>query len=362
MKNPMRRFLRNSGFATLFGFLLVFLLMEATVRQVRADLPVDPGKWPRIEIAQKLDKMDREVSRGRNFEVVFLGSSAVAGSVDPVQFTKASHVSSFNAAFAASAARVSAAWGRDVVEPLLHPQVFVVGVQSGEVNDNGPKNQITYRKFMSSPGYKQTTSDFVLQVEGWLEKLSHFLRYRLAFRTPATLFGKDKAALKATEVRKEVGARGRRVEEPVEYRVREKFREGFFAKNLADLSFGGKEYRSLVRLHRQLKTRGVELVLMSTPVTEDYYQMHEDPEGDRAAFERLLDRFQRDTGATVIDAANAFPTSAPFRDPVHLDVEARGPFSAALGARWEEIVSSSGRRFEVRCRGEVAIECRVEGF
>lgn len=353
--------MRNSGFATFFGFLLVFLLMEATVRQVRANLPVDPGKWPRIEIAQKLDQMDREVARGRNFQVVFLGSSVVAGSIDPVAFTKSSRKSSFNAGFAGSAARVSAAWGRDVVEPLLHPQVFVLGVQSGELNDNGPKNQITYRKFMTSPGYKQTTSDFARRVEGWLSRLSDFLRYRLAFRTPTSLFGKDKAALEATEVRKEVGARGRRVEEPIEYRIREKFREGFFAKNLVDLSFGGREYRSLVRLHKQLEERGVELVLMSTPVTEDYYQMHEDPEGDRAAFERLLDRFQRDTGATVIDATDAFPSSAPFRDPVHLDVEAREPFSAALGESWEEITSSSsGSRFEVKCEGEAAPRCRVE--
>lgn len=358
----MKNFMRSSGLVTLFSFLLVFGTTEVGVRKISTALPVDPGKWPRIEIAQKLDRMDREIRRGQDFEVVFVGSSVMAGGVDPVQFTNASGVSSYNAAWAGGTGRTNAMWTLDVVEPLAEPEVVVLGVQSGELNDNGPKNQITYRKFIGSPGYQQTTDNLARRFEGEISKISDLIRYRLVFRTPSVLLKNEREALRAVEARKQIGARGRRVEEPVKYRFNLKFQTGFPEKNLADLSYGGKEYRAIVRLHNRLQQRGVKLVLMITAVTDDYYSIHADPEGDRKRFHDLIRRFQRETGATVIDAADAFPSWKPFRDPVHLDIEGRRAMSHALAQGWDRIASAGAEWLEVSCGGsELEPTCSVKG-
>lgn len=356
----MRNFMRSSGIVSLLSFLLVLGGTEVGVRQLSAGLPVDPGKWPRIEIAQKLDRLDREIRRGEDFEVVFVGSSVMAGGVDPVQFTNASGVSSYNAAWAGGTGRTSAMWALDVVEPLAEPEVILLGVQSGELNDNGPKNQITHRKFIESPGYQQTTTNLARRFEGKISKISDLIRYRLAFRTPTVLFKKDRKALQAVEARKEIGARGRRVEEPVKYRFNLKFQTGFPEKNLANLSYGGREYRAIVRLHNELADRGVKLVVMVTAVTDDYYTIHADPEGDKRRFHKLIERFHRETGATVIDASDAFPSWKPFRDPVHLDVEGRRAMSHALAKRWKRIANAESGWFEVTCSGsEEEPTCRL---
>lgn len=356
----MRRFFKHSGFATVIAFVLVFALVESAVRTAHANLPVDPGKWPRIEIAQKLDRMDREISQQREvFDVVFVGSSVMAGGVDPVVFTRASGVSSFNAAWAGATARTSAAWVRNVVHPLAHPDVVVLGIQTGEMNDNGPKNQITYKKFVSAPGYKQTSRAMSARVTEWLEKLSYFVKFRLAFRTPTSVFNKDKGALERAKVRKEIGERGKRVEKPITYKFRKKFEVNFYDKNLLNFQLGGKEYRSLVKLSKALERRGTKLILIGTPVTEDYYPIHDDPRGAKIEFRGTLRRFQRETGSTVIDAIDAFPTSSPFRDPVHLDIEGRKPFSEALAARWSELATTSGGWYRMSCKGSVSPSCEL---
>lgn len=355
----MRRFFRDSGFATLMAFVLVFAVAEGAVRTIHAGLPVDPGKWPRIEIAQKLDKLDRAIRSGRSFDVVLAGSSVMAGGIDPVVFTRHSDVSSYNAAWAGATGRTSAAWIADIIEPLAHPEIVVLGIQTGELNDNGPKNQITYKAFATSPGYEQTRSSLGGRVTSWFERLSYFFRFRRIFRTPTAVFGKDRAALERTKVRKEVGERGRRVEEPITYVFRDKFAKNFYEKNLVDLHLGGKEYRSLVRLARTLEDRGARLILLGTPVTEDFYSIHDDPAGAKMVFREMLKRFQRDTGATVIEAGDAFPTSAPFRDPVHLDIEGRVAFSKALAETWSKIASHEGGWFTVACRGSSAPVCRT---
>lgn len=357
----MRSFLRTSGVVTFVSFMLVVGLGELGVRQIKDDLPVDPGKWPRPEVAQKLDRLGREVERGRHPEVVFTGSSVMAGGVDPVAFSKASGVPSYNAAWAGSTARTTALWTLDVVQPVAKPDVVVFGAQTGELNDNAPKGKSVYEAFSSSPGYEQAVSRLSRQLEGRLEKISEFVRNRVAFRKPEILFRKDRAALEAAEVKKEIGARGRRVEEPRNYRLHRQFREEFAGRNLKDLSFGGREYRAVVRMHDRLAKKGVKLIFMATAVTDDYYTVHPDPEGDRAAFRRLLERFRRETGGTVIDASDAFSSTGVFRDPVHLDVQGRKAMAVALGERWDDIAASSGTAFVVRCTGpDDAPDCEVK--
>lgn len=357
----MIRFLRDSTLAAVLSFVLVFLVAEVGVRQAEANLPVDPGKWPRIEIAQKLDRLDRAIHRRDRFDVIFVGSSVIAGGIEPVVFTDESGRSAFNAAWAGATARTSAAWVANIIEPLAAPQTIVLGIQTGEMNDNSPKNQITYRKFMRSPGFKQTTESLTARVTSWFERLSYFVKFRFAFRTPTVLFNKDRGALERAKIRKEIGERGRRVEEPISYAFRDKFATNFYDKNLVDLSLDGPEFQSLVDVALEMQDRGVNFVLIGTPVTDDYWSIHDDPAGDEERFRDALQRFQQETGATVIDAIDAFPTSDPFRDPVHLDVEGRIPFSEALAKKWSDISSADSGWFTVHCRGTTVPSCRVRG-
>lgn len=341
---------------------MMLIVVELAARMIAPSLEVDPGKWPRIEIAQKLDQIEDLANKGRKVEVLFAGSSMMAGGVDPVAFTEASGRTSYNAAFAGPSMRTITPWVLDVVEPLLRPEIVVVGIQSRELSDNGPKNIVMYEKFVGSPGYKQTKGAITNRLEGDLEELSHFLKYRRALRTPSRLFASDEAseaALADANVRQVIGERGTRVEDPVDYRSPAKLITGLYEKTLVDFSVGGPEYDALVKLERELDAQGVQLVLLNMPVTDDYWGAHADPEGDRAAYHALIEDFVADTGVTLIDAEDGFGSSVAFRDPVHLDIEGRRALAVALADSWERIAAGRGAGFDLSCDGAAEPDCRL---
>ena len=357
----MKAFSR-SGYLTACSFTAMLLVVELASRMIAPSLPVDPGKWPRIEIAQKLDQIRKLANAGKEVEVLFAGSSMMAGGVDPVAFTEASGLTSYNAGFAGPSMRTITPWVLDVVEPMLDPEVVVVGVQTRELSDNGPKSQVMYEKFMNSPGYKQTKGTVASQLEGDLEELSYFLRYRRALREPSRLFATDEAerrALAEADVRKVIGPRGIRVEESVDYRRAGKLIRALRDNTLNDFAVGGPEYEALERLERVLEARDVQLILLNMPVTNDYWTAHEDAISNRARYHALMQDFVAETGVPLIDAGNGFPSSVAFRDPIHLDVEARQAMAEALAASWDAITSGRTTAFGLSCDSAVDPVCRV---
>lgn len=354
---------KRSGYVTACSFTAILVAVELASRMIAPSLPVDPGKWPRIEIASKLEQIRQLANSGKKVEVLFAGSSMMAGGIDPVAFTEASGKSSYNAAFAGPSMRTITPWVLDVVEPLLQPDVVVVGLQSRELSDNGPKNQVMYEKFIKSPGYKQTKGTVASRLEGGLEELSYFLRYRRALREPSQLFATDEAsqqALAEADVRQVIGARGMRLEEPTHYKKPAKLIRGLYEKTLVDFAVGGPEYEALEDLATGLEEEGVELVLLNMPVTEDYWGAHADPVGDRAAYHELMEEFVAETGVTLIDAEDGFPSSEPFRDPVHLDIEGRQAMAVALAESWDQIVRGRTSAFALSCNGAADLSCSVQ--
>ncbi len=111
-------------------------------------------------------------------------------------------------------------------------------------------------------------------------------------------------------------------------------------------------------LARELRSRGVELVLLNMPVTDDYWAAHGDPVGDRAAYHALLEEFVATTGVTLIDAENGFPSSRAFRDPVHLDIEGRQAMAMALADAWEQI-EAGGSDFALSCDDDISPDCTL---
>jgi hypothetical protein len=341
--------LKRTGVVSTFSFVGVVFAAELLARTYAPSLPVDPGMWPRIEIAQKLEQMRGLANSERDVHVVFAGSSMMAGGIDPVVFSERSGTVGYNAAFAGPSLRTITPWVLDIVEPLLDPEVVVVGIQSRELNDGGPKHKVMYDKFVHSPGYEQATSSIASRFVGTLEQLSYFLRYRRAFREPGELFAADGSeALAAAAVRHELGPLGRRNDSPGAYHATDRFIESLFDKTLAGFSVGGAELTALEELHAGLEAEGVELVLFNMPVTADYRSAHGDPEGDRSAYRAAIERFVEDAGVTLIDGERAFRGTEAFRDPMHLDVEARTQVAEALGAALGSL--AKGGVYELRCR------------
>ncbi|HEX2295896.1 MAG TPA: hypothetical protein VHN37_11360 [Actinomycetota bacterium] len=349
---------RKSGIASTSSFVAVLLAVELAARTLSPSLPVDPGKWPRIEIAQKLDQIRRYVDDGDDFGAVFVGSSMMADGIDPVAFTERSRVRSYNAAFAGPSMRTVTPWTLDIVEPLLEPEVVVLGIQSRELSDNGPKNLTMFQSFKSSPGYRETTSNIALRFAGVLERVSHFMRYRRALREPSQLFEPDGlAALQGTRVRQEVGPLGKRVQLDIPYRVSERFRTNLYEKMLVNFEVGGPEYEALERLYAGLEERGIRLVIVNMPVTDAYWEEHESP-ADRETYHAALERFLKGRDVAYVDAENALKEET-FRDPMHLDVDARKWLARALADSWEDLTEPGPSRFSVLC-WEHGRSCRLE--
>lgn len=356
----MARFVR-SRYATVTSFAAIILVVESASRLIAPSLPVDPGKWPRIEIASKLDQMQDYVEKGRDVDVLFVGSSMMAGGVDAIEFTRASGRSGYNAAFAGPSIRTVTPWVLDVVEPMLSPEVVVLGVATRELNDNAPKNIRMWESFMASPGYKQTKGSVASRLEGDLEKVSYFMRYRRALREPTTLFetsAEDERALAEAELRQVIGPRGTRQEDPITYRRAQKQIQQLYDRTLIDFSLGGEEYDALVRLATELEEREVQLVLLDMPVASDYWEAHEDPITERSTYRALLDRFVDQHEVTLIDAEDAFPTNEAFRDVMHLDIEGRRAMAAALAQRWDEITEGAAT-WALDCTAEAEPTCRL---
>jgi hypothetical protein len=349
--------LKKPGVVTTTSFFAVLLVAELGARILSGDLQTESGTWASGEAALKAAQMTETYNRGETVDVVFVGDSMTAGVIDPIIFTRASGVSSYNAAFAGPAVRTTTLWTLDIVEPLLSPQVVVLGVQTRSVNDNTRSSKWRHRMFVQSPGYKQATSSLAARVEGALEDISYFMRYRRALRHPNAVLTTldDENGDRQKKSKKPIGPRGVRLDEPRTYSARTDLMQGF-RRDVGHFSWGEIEYEALKKLSAELRARGVRLIILSLPVTADYKAAHRRPKETMDKYHAALGTFVDEEGVTLIDAENAFPTSDPFRDPLHLDVEGRRAVARALAHEWDKVLGSRGEIVRLEC---VALSCRL---
>jgi hypothetical protein len=339
-------------------FIGVVVAAEVFARMLLPSLPTDVHTWPRAEIGQKLEQIERMESRGEQVDVLFAGSSLVAAGINPQLFTQQSGLTSYNAAFAGSSMRTVARWVLDIVEPKLSPEVIVIGMASRDVNDGGPKNLTVYESFMNSPGYKQETASLAHRLEGSLEDISIFLRYRRRFREPTTLIEENRTPVEEQRIRKVIGPRGLRVQEPKNYALLSEMRSTLQTGALSDFSLGGAERDAIVEMQDQLQARGVELMLLDMPVNDDYVDAHEAPRHNMVQYRAFVDRLADETGAALIDAQKAFATTIPYRDILHIDTDARDALTLALAKSWDEL--RDGVRMEVTCARDRNPRCSLQ--
>ena len=343
---------------TAFSFAAVLGLAEFGTRLLAEEKAIDAGRWPRTEIAAKVDDLTDYLDEEREIDVAFVGSSMMAAAIDPNLFTRETGLESYNAAFAGPSTRTVAVWTRDIVTPLVSPETIVIGIQTREMNDNGKKNQRMHENFLASPGYKQVTAGIASRVEGVLEKYSAFLKYRRAFRHPTSLVKEQKDA-DEIESRVELGPRGVRVVEPNEYHGGPGFAEKLHERTLTDFALGGPEYESLLDLQAHAAEGGQRLLVVNMPVSSHYFMAHENREQELRSYRELLEEFVSETGGTVIDAAYLFESNRPYRDPLHLDVDGTRVLTEALAARWEDIANARGSILELSCERVAEESCRM---
>lgn len=348
---------KNEGIVTTTSFITVLLLAELGARAISGGVELT-GIWTSGEAAIKVEQMEQIADRGETVEVVIVGDSMAAAGIDPRRFTQSSGVTSYNAAWAGMPLRTTVPWTLDVVEPLLRPEVVIVGVQTRTLNDKTPSSDWRHRTFLASPGYKQAAAGLGGQAEGLIEHISHFMRYRRSYREPSKLLGSNAGRGRNQKASKKViGEQGLRIEENVTFKPKLRWMQEGFGRELAEFSAGGIEFEALLTLHHDLSERGVRMIVMSMPITDVYEASHGDPEQAMAEYHLTLRRFSDQVDVTLIDAEDAFETNDPFRDPLHVDIEGRTAIADALGRAWKQILDADSAILAVDC--DTALRCRM---
>ena len=322
---------------TLAGF-------ELLAREIEPRLPIEHKKWPRKEMGAKYEQMVDLSRTDRSVGVLFAGSSMMASGIDPNAFTEASGVESYNSAFAGPGMTALTPWILDVAEPMLSPDTVVLGIQSRELNGKSGEIARFHTVLRQSPGFEVAAGRTLLdRLERWFEYSSAFFRNRRAFRSPFTMF-EEKGVIRQHRV----GPRGTRLQPTGTY-------HGVVARAGQGTGFrlGEDQLEALDRLARALNARDVGLVLIAMPVTGDYGLAR--PRVRERFFEVLSD-WAIEREATVIDAQDAYPSVDPFRDPIHLDTDARVALGASLGRSWSEIVESGGPYLRLECAEDMSCE------
>jgi hypothetical protein len=347
----------KSVYVTAMSAVAVLLLAEATARLLAPKLPVEPGKWPRPELAAKYDQMRQYAEKGEGFDLVFVGSSMTMNGIDPVIFSERAGLRAYNAAFAAGSPRTVALWTLDIVEPLLSPDILVYGISARDFNDNGKVQRDIYKGFTSSPGYRQVAAGVEQRAEGLLEHFSVFMRYRRYFRSPGKVLrdlteekrpGKDPKYGSISQF-------GRREPKPGPYKIRKHWKRNQISRVLNDFSMGADELTALSELHADLERRGVQMVLLSMPMSADYGPLLPHGERDLVEYRRMISEFTDAREIPIIDAENAATGFWAFRDPVHLDIGGRRALTEELAAIWDDVDPGQERHLEIEiARGPVA--------
>ena len=311
--------------------LAVLLAAELATRAIEAHLEA-PLEWQSYETQTKVSQMDALGKHG-GADIVFLGSSLMDTGLEPTIFDGqlGGHVVGYNAALSSSIPRMTEPWAQYVVVPKLHPKVIVLGLDSYDFTDEGPGRTAFLDAFLASPGARHAMgrSDVLQRFDRWLDGHSALWDHRFQLRDPETLAD---AVL------------GRRpVEDPEAAAVEPDGRQSFdqdlpFANRVVggdlpvgDWSLGTLDPAAVDRLIRFARSRGIKVVLVDMPVTNDYVARHPHGEADYETFIAAVQALATRDGATVVDL-DGLRDHSLFADEVHLNKHGAQVFSTQLAA------------------------------
>ena len=308
---------------------VVLLAAEAGARAVEDGLP-PPRVWQSIEADVKVAQME---ALG-HADVVFVGSSVVAGGIDPEIVGDQLGRSVYNAGLSAGFAAVTQRWTETVVLPALRPDVLVVGTISFDLYDH--HSQAAFEAaLVESPG-----GEAALGTEGPLDRLDRILgqrsalwEHRASLRRPGRVF--DALTGDAEPARPEfgpVGTRGR-----VHYSQVGRPPGAGLGLPVATWTLDPEPRRRLRDLVRTARAAGTEVVLVVMPVSKGYVVSHPGGELDQQRYVEALADLAATEDVPLLEL-DTMREPERYLDQIHLDDDAADELSAALGRALEPLV------------------------
>jgi hypothetical protein len=156
----------------------VLLLAEVGVRVASAKLG-DPLVWYSRSAQNKVNALD--ASAQERAEAVFVGSSAVAASLDPSVYRSECGARAYNAATNGAVPSMNDDWLERVIEPKLHPKIVVLGISPRDLDVS---SSATSDLYFSSAAVRD---DIGGRIDRWASRWSYLVRYRNTLRSPRVL-------------------------------------------------------------------------------------------------------------------------------------------------------------------------------
>lgn len=286
---------------------VVVVLAELGVRAFSGPLP-EPQLWSTPEIQYKVELIEE----AGDVEVALTGSSVIDVSVDPAGLGRPA----FNAALGAASIGMVADFTRAVAVPRLDPEIVVIGLTSRELNANSLEQSAIEQRFRDAPGVREAmgTESLLDSVARRASDLSALVRYRSVLRDPDTWLGQSRREW-GSQVTSDGGLYLGFLDSA--YRFDEVNRRSLGRGALRDFQIGEAQVRALRDLVEDLRSDGIEVLLVATPVTDDWVALHPGGVADHEAFLRTVDQLADDAGVPFVEAG--VWEDELFADPLHVN-------------------------------------------
>lgn len=291
--------------------LAVVLLGEGALRVAAPHLP-EPLQWYNPLAARRVELLEERRRGGDAPDVVFLGSSSVAGGLDPWAFEEndACGRTAFNAGTPGGTPELLARWLDDAVLARSDPELVVLGFTSRDLAVRGDKHVI--EAYVQSIAARR---DLMAGIEREVADVAYLVRYRAVLRDPLRMWRYAGGMRTPDEARAEKldasGFNHERVREP--YKHVSKSQIGLIHNYRIDRA----EVDHVDEMLAELSRLGIRVAIVAMPVSPEWIPEHGNGEADYARFRAVLHELASDNDATVIDLTDIGDESL-FVDPIHL--------------------------------------------
>ncbi len=325
--------------ATWVTLVAVLIVAELIARFLSAGL-ADP-QWNFSQTDRKVAEMNA-IAKGGGVEIVFVGNSAVNSDIISGVITRDTDFEGvYNAALDGSPGVLTNDWTINVVEPLLDPDVVVIGLTSRDLNDGSRSNLRVTDGYLNSPGRalflgQQTAGQ---KADRFFGELSALVRIRAFLRDPVSLI---------TQYRDDIAEERLRgvddfTKEPyfnddiLINRTRERALNDF---SVDPTAAPGTQAGAIVDLIERLQSRGAEVVIVEMPYSGmDYIALHTNGQSDYDAYHATLISIADRTGVALIDGTRPEWTTDYFEDFLHLNSAGANTFSTELAQQLEVVLA-----------------------
>ena len=319
---------------------MVFVVLALAEVGARAFSPYLPEAllWSDNSTQVKVAQMERLARREGCVDIAFVGNSMTRDAVDPRTYTASDpqHRSAYNAALDAATPALLERWTLEQVEPRLDPATVVLGLSSFDLNDNA---RIAASALDSYTTATLSRDDLFGRLQAPFVEHSALFEYRNELRDPSQLWAGIQAAadgerqerLSADGIEGIIGPDGEGLSRrELRYTGAVSIQRFDRTELLNDFRMGGAQLTAAEDLIEGLQDRGVEVVLLLRPVTEDYIAQHPAQGADFQRYLVTARRLAESTGATLVEAQGWAAGDEQFADTHHLHGDGSLAFSADL--------------------------------